>query len=408
MILSNPALIFIVDKARDYQTRERRDSIRFVVGGIGCILVVMVLWEGFETMVLPRRVVRRLRMTRAFYRFTWVIWSRLAHAGFSGRTLETILGVFGPLSLLFLIFFWVAALVFGFGLVHWAFGSAVLAKEGSPGFAQDLYLSGTTFFTLGLGDVRPIDAVAKTMTVIEAGMGFGFLALVIGYFPALNQSFSRRESSISKLDSRAGSPPVGALMLQKHNHERGADQLREELLNWEQWSAELLESHLSYPVLAYYRSQHDHQSWLAALTAVMDMSALLITGIKGVSSRQVELTFAMARHAVVDIAAVFNLPPKKPLLERLDEEGFRRLRAMLRSAGLEFSPAEGAGQRLQELRESYEPYIYALAEYFRFSLPPWVPDDERLADWQTSPWERSPVLRGEQVPKKPGRRRRPA
>ncbi len=356
-------------------------------------------------MVLPRRVVRRLRVTRLFYRSTWLPWSRLARAAFSGRRLDTILGVFGPLSLLFLLFFWLAILIFGFGLVHWALGSVVRSTEGDVGFAIDLYMSGTTFFTLGLGDVAPVGPAAKVITVIEAGMGFGFLALVIGYFPALSQSFSRRESSISKLDSRAGSPPVGVLLLQGYNHKRGADELREQLMDWEQWSAELLESHLSYPVLAYYRSQHDHQSWLAALTAVMDMSALVLAGIEGVERRQAELTFAMARHAVVDIAAVFNLPPKRRTPERLDEEGFRALHTMLGSAGLGFTMAEEAGQRLQRLRESYEPYIHTLSAYFSLPLPPWIPDADRLADWQTSPWERSPVLRGEHVPGKPARQR---
>src|SRR5208283_2077781 len=155
-------------------------------------------------------------------------------------------------------------------------------------------------------------------------------------------SFSRRESSISKLDARAGSPPVAVLMLHRHNNKGGADELREQLMDWEQWSAELLESHLSYPVLAYYRSQHDHQSWLAALTAVMDMSALMLAGIEGVESRQAELTFAMARHAVVDIAAVFNLPPMRRTPERLDEDGFRALQGMLGSAGLGFTMVEEA------------------------------------------------------------------
>ena len=406
MLPSAPLIILIIYLAGVRQLLSVwREPIRILVGIIGCIFVIVVLWEGFETMVLPRRVVRRLRVTRLFYRTTWLPWSRVAYAAFSGPRLEAALGVFGPLSLLFLILLWVAMLVFGFGLIHWALGSEVVGIEGGRGFAIDLYLSGSTFFTLGLGDVRPIGAAARTMTVIEAGMGFGFLALVIGYFPALSQSFSRREASISKLDSRAGSPPVGLLLLQGYQHNRGADELREQLLDWEQWSAELLESHLSYPVLAYYRSQHEHQSWLAALTAVMDMSAILLAGIEGVDSRQAELTFAMVRHAVVDIAAVFNLPPKKPVPERLDDEGFRALKTMLVSAELRFTPAEEAGQRLERLRQSYEPYIHSLADYFKLSLPPWIPDEDRLADWQTSPWERSPVLRGEHVPRKRVRRR---
>jgi hypothetical protein len=343
---------------------------------------------------------RRLRLTRLFYRATWLPWSRIVNAVYSGSRLETLLGFYGPLSLLFLLFFWVAVLVFGFGLVHWSLGSGVSGIDGSRGFGTDMYMSGTTFFTLGLGDVRPIVPVAKVIVVIEAGMGFGFLALVIGYFPALSQSFSRRESSISKLDSRAGSPPVGMLMLQKHSHEGGMDELRQQLLDWEQWCAELLESHLSYPVLAYYRSQHDNQSWLAALTAVLDTSALILTGAEGVGSRQAELTFAMARHAVVDIAAVFNLPPRKPVEDRLPAKDFQRLRSMLAPTHVALIGERAAEAKLRNLREAYESYVNSLAEYFCLVVPPWIPDSDRLSDWQTSPWERSPVLRGEHGPEK--------
>ncbi len=355
-------------------------------------------------MVLPRRVVRRLRLTRLFYRSTWIPWSRIAPRIWSGRRLETLLGFYGPLSLLFLIAFWVVVIIFGFGLLHWAVGSGVSDVDGGRGFGTDAYMSGTTFFTLGLGDVRPVFPIAKVLTVIEAGMGFGFLALVVGYFPTLSQSFSRREASISKLDSRAGSPPVGMLMLQKHNHTGGMEVLRQQLLDWEQWSAELLESHLSYPVLAYYRSQHDDQSWLAALTAVLDTSALVLIGVEEACSRQAELTFAMARHALVDIAAVFNLPPGKPPEDRLPEKEYERLRSMLASSGEHLAGGKAAEARLRNLRETYEPYVHSLAKYFCLAVPPWIPDSDRLADWQTSPWERNPVLRGEYVPKKRNKR----
>lgn len=366
------------------------------------MLILVVLWEGFETMVLPRRVVRRLRLTRLFYRNTWNPWKWIVSSTCSGRRLETLLGFYGPLSLLFLIFFWVAVMIVGFGLLHWAVGSVVRDVDGVRGFGIDLYMSGTTFFTLGLGDVRPITPIAKVLTVAEAGMGFGFLALVVGYFPALSQSFSRRESNISKLDSRAGSPPAGVLMLQKHNHKGGMEELRQQLLDWEQWCAELLESHLSYPVLAYYRSQHDNQSWLAALTAILDTTALVLTGTEGPWRRQGELTFAMARHAVVDLAAVFNLPPKTPPAERLSEEDYEELRTMLSSVGALFPETDGVYGRLKSVRETYEPYIDSLGEYFCLALPPWIPDRDRLSDWQTSPWERNPVLRGEYFPSKRG------
>jgi hypothetical protein len=308
-----------------------------------------------------------------------------------------VLGFYGPLSLLLLTCVWAAVLIFGFGLLYWALGASLAAPDQLGGVAADLYMSGTTFFTLGLGDVRPVTFGARVITICEAGMGFGFLALVVAYLPALNQSFSRREASISMLDARAGSPPTAVRMLEKHNDKGGMEELQQQLSLWEQWSAELLQSHLSYPVLAHYRSQHDNQSWLAALTMVLDASALVLAGIDDVCTRQAELTFAMARHAIVDMAAVFNQPPKKYEKDRLGDEGFTRLRSMLEAAGLKLTEDHEAERRLQRLRESYEPYVYALARYFRLSVPPWIPEPGKRADWEISLWEGTTPLDGDVV-----------
>ncbi len=180
-------------------------AIIAIIAGIAIIL--LVLWEGFETVVLPRRVTRRFRLTRFFYRNSWRPWVKLVTHLLPARQRETWLSCFGPLSLLLLLCFWAFGLICGFALIHWALGSAVLTMNGTSGFLTDLYLSGTTFFTLGLGDVLPRTSLARLLVVVESGMGFAFLALIIGYLPALNQSFARREVSISLLDARAGSPP---------------------------------------------------------------------------------------------------------------------------------------------------------------------------------------------------------
>ncbi|MGA3174745.1 MAG: potassium channel family protein [Syntrophorhabdales bacterium] len=338
--------------------------------------------------MLPRRVRHRFRFARLFYRSTWVLWSLPARAFFSGGPLESVLGFYGPLSLLLLIFIWAVAIMFGFALIHFSLGSA-LAGSGESGFLSDLYMSGTTFFTLGLGDVRPVTAAARIVTVVEAGTGFGFLALVIAYLPALNQSFSRREAGISMLDARAGSPPTAMRVFQKHAHENCKEELRELLSQWERWSAELLESHLSYPVLAYYRSQHDNQSWLAALTVILDTSAVIIAGIAGEWTRQAELTFAMARHAVVDLAVVFNRPPKNPGRDRLGDGGFMKLRSVIEAAGLELADPRESERRLEFLRGLYEPYIEALRRHFYIEAPPWIPEAWQAADWEKSPWEQT-------------------
>ncbi len=350
--------------------------------GIG--LIAAVLWEGFETIVLPRRVTRRFRLTRLFYRNTWHAWTKMVESIVPARWQETWLSVFGPLSILLLLTIWAAGLIVGFALLHWAAGSAFLARDGSYGFLTDLYLSGTTFFTLGLGDVVPRGSWDHILVVCESGMGFAFLALVIAYLPPLNQSFGRREMSISLLDARAGSPPTAAEMLRRHSHDGGMEALRQLLYEWEQWSAEFLEGHLSYPILAYFRSQHDNESWLAALTAVLDSCAFLMAGPARPCKRQAELTFAMARHAVVDLCVIFRTPPRQPEHDRLPPETLARLRTTLARAGVIVDEGEAADQKLREMNAMYEPYLQALATYFRISIPPWISTDPLPDNWQGS------------------------
>jgi hypothetical protein len=363
------------------------DSVAIVVIISGIILILLVLWEGFETIVLPRRVTRRFRLTRFFYRSSWRPWVKMVKTLVPARRQETWLSYFGPISLLLLLSVWAGGLITGFALIHWALGSAVLATGGETGFLGDLYLSGTTFFTLGLGDVLPRTSLARLLVVVESGMGFAFLALVIGYLPALNQSFARREVSISLLDARAGSPPTASEMLCRHTHERGKEALRQLLHEWERWSAEFLEGHLSYPVLAYFRSQHDNQSWLSALTAILDTCALVMAGLEGASERQAELTFAMARHAVIDLSLVFRTSPQETNPDRLPPDKLAELRILLTNCGQILREGDTVDKKLRELRLMYEPYVYALATHFRVSLPPWVAEDTWKDNWQGSFWE---------------------
>jgi len=276
-------------------------------------------------------------------------------------------------------------LITGFAFLYWASGSP-LNTTGNAGFFTGLYLSGTTFFTLGLGDVTPQSALSRGLVVIEAGMGFAFLALIIGYLPALNQSFSRREVSISLLDARAGSPPTAAEMLRRHSSDHGLEALQLLLHEWERWSAELLESHLSYPVLAYFRSQHDNQSWLAALTAVLDTCALVMVGLEGACARQAGLTFAMARHAVVDLSLVFLPVLRESHHSRLSPDALAELRTYLAAAGLKLREGAEADEQLRTLRQMYEPHVIALGRHLHMSVPPWIPASGRKDNWQARVW----------------------
>jgi hypothetical protein len=335
---------------------------------------------------LPRRVTRKFRFTRFFYRNTWRLYKLVMSMVHVPKRRETLLGFYGPISLLVLVGIWAVGLVFSFALMQYGAGSAVLINNGPSGFNTDMYLSGTTFFTLGLGDVLPRSGLARFLVVAEAGFGFGFLAAIIGYLPFIYGSFASREVNISLLDSRAGTPPTAGELLRRHSYPHGQQALSELLKEWERWCAELMESHLSYPVLAYFRSQHDNQSWVASLTSILDTCALVIVGIDGACEKQAELTFAIARHAVVDLAQVFGVSPSPLPDDRLTPENLRHIRDVLAENGLKLRDGEAADQKLIKLRNMYEPYIFSLANHLLQPLPPWIPLKKGKDNWQTTAW----------------------
>ncbi|HEX3543808.1 MAG TPA: potassium channel family protein [Candidatus Acidoferrum sp.] len=369
---------------------------------VGLTLAVIILIDAFEAIILPRRVTRKIRVTRLFYRTTWGFWKAVVAKIPSRKTREALLGVYGPCSLLLLIAIWALGLVLSFGTMQYGAGSAIEVHEPShAGFAMDVYLSATTFFTLGLGDAVPRGPLARFLLVTEAGLGYGFLAVIVGYLPFIYGSFSRREVNISLLDARAGTPPTAGELLRRYSYPEGQKALRDLLKDWELWCAELMESHLSYPVLAYFRSQHDNQSWIASLTAILDACALIKSGIEGACEHQAELTFAIARHAVVDLSQVFGTAPRTLALDRLNATDLRLLRDTLAAEGMKLRDGEEADRQLLKLRSMYEPFVYSLAMHLSQTLPPWIPQKKGKDNWQTSAWARESGLL-DKVDKKDG------
>ncbi len=356
-------------------------------GGVVCVLVVLL--DAFQTIILPRRASGRFRPTRLFYIATWKPWAFIGRRLGNPRSQEKILSFYGPFSLIVLLVVWAGAMLLGFGLLFFALGSPFADLRGQSGLATDLYVSGTTIFTLGLGDVTPQNPWARALVILESGLGLGFLAVVMGYFPVLYAAFSRREVSISLLDSRAGSPPTAGELIRRHSYP-GADQALSVLLReMERWSAELLESHISYPLLCYFRSQHTSQSWLAALTAMLDASSLMIAGILTDEARQAQLTFAIARHALVDLTQVLSLRPLKGLPDRLPADRYEKFCKVLARGGALIREDDGSFERLRELRALYEGYAEALSQYLYMPLPPWLAERPRRDDWLTVARERA-------------------
>ncbi len=355
---------------------------------LGVLIILLAFEDSFQAMVLPRRVTHRWRPTRLYYRACWTAWRHAARVFPAGPHRETTLSVFGPLSLLGLFACWVTVLICGFGFIHW--GAHTLPGPLGEELQQCLYFSGETFFTLGYGDITPDGYRGKLLSVVEAGTGFGFMALIIGYLPVLYQAFSRREQDISLLDARAGSPPTAAEFLRRVGYPGDSHEMERFLSEWEVWSADLLESHLSFPVLSFYRSQHDNQSWLAALATVLDASAVQVVTGGQRCRRRAELTFAMARHACVDLCLVFWLPPVEPPAPRLTAEEIMSLRRSDSDAG---GLSDDEVQRLGELRGLYEPFLEALSRHFLFRVPRFFPDRHAPDNWQTSAWtKRAPGI----------------
>ena len=381
-----------------------RDILHFAALILGLFFVLAVGLDAFQTIVLPRRPSGRLQITRLFFILTWGPWRAVAGTVKEKNLREDAFGVYGPLSLILLLVVWATLLVIGFGLFFFASGVPFTEPNGPAALGAlgqlrtDLYVSGTTLFTLGLGDVLPRGPIARGLIIAEAGVGLGFVALVIGYLPVLYGAFSKREVSIALLDGRAGSPPTAGELLRRHGFDGGDAAIVALLAEWERWSAELLESHVSYPILCYYRSQHDNQSWLSALTAILDTCSLLITSLQGTPVRQAQLTFAMARHALVDLVLIFKLKeqkqwPEQQKLDRLPSSEFRKLCGLLADTDVELCGDPASEERLRAIRRLYEPYAHALAEYLRMPVPNWLAEPAKAGGKKTDQWSTVAGLR---------------
>jgi hypothetical protein len=368
----------------------------------GIVLIFIILMDAFETVVLPRRIKRSFRITGWFYRNSWGLWTRVGRHIKSANRREGFLAYFGPLSLIPLMGFWAVGLIFGFACVQYGLGEHLTLATEKITFWKVLYLSGETFFTLGYGDITPNNAAARALAVMEAGMGFAFLGVVIGYLPVIYNSFAAREIEISLLDARAGSPPSAAEFLSRLGCCPEQTVLDEIFRDWERWCADLLSSHISYPVLVFFRSQHSNQSWLSALTVMLDVTSLVMTGVDGIHPDQAKLTFAMARHAAVDLAQVVKAEYNPHEVDRLKAEDLTRLRAALAQYGVSLSLAVNDGadvpERLAELQALYEPYLHAIGRRLLMALPPWVHADHKKDNWQGSPWDRAIQARAMEHP----------
>ena len=336
--------------------------MRIVVGILGLALIALMLAEFFVAFMLPRRVKRDPRIARGIYRAVWRPW-RAAGRALGPVAGDTVLGLFGPFALLLELVVWAAGLMLGFACVEWGGGRRF-----------DFAFSAGTFLSAGF---EPLSTWQRVIGLLEAATGVGVLFIVIGYLPAVYTAFSRREIAVSQLSNRAGSPPSAGALLRRASERTGWDELGRYLDHAEEWAAEMMETHLSYPLLAYYRSQHLGQNWLAALTTIVDTSAVLVAALEEGSqdAGAADLTFRLGRHALADLAHQLAPRPRGSRTD-LDDETVSALREILADHDLPLVDAELYRERLRALRRTYEGHAAALASELALTLPAWLPDDE--------------------------------
>ena len=349
-----------------------------VVEGIaGLLVLVGILLDVFLTVVVPRRAPRTgplVRLSGYLIPGLWSVWRWIGLRQASADRREAILGSFGALMVILLLVAWISGLVLGYGLLFDALRDQIRPTPENLG--ASLYFAGTALLTLGFGDFVAISALARILTLAAAATGLGVFATVITLLFTLYGSFQRREVAVVVLEAGAGAPPSGLTLLETYARAGIMADLSHVFRDWQAWAAEVLDSHLAYPILAYFRSSHDNDSWISSLGAVMDAATLVLTTIEDGPKAWAKLSRAVGGHCIEDLVLYFGLPVVPEVgLERAE---FDEARVRLQQAGFQLQDAEQSWSNFSRLRQEYAGRINALARYWASPPAQWIGDRSPL------------------------------
>jgi Ion channel len=373
---------------------------------IGALVVAAVLYDVFQSIVVPRWTDRTLRLSPFLIDVLWPVWRRIGLRLRPAQRSENFLGTFAPLALIDVLLVWVTALIVGYGLMIHALREQIEPPISHLGTA--FYLAGSSLLTLGFGDLVARGGPARFVLLAAAASGLAVVALVISLTFSLYGLFQRREVLVLTLDARAGAPPSGVTMLETYARLEILEELPATFAAWEVWSAEMLESHLAYPILPYFRSSHKNESWVSALGAVLDAATLLLTTLegghpaerseeRGPASRlaglerpqgAAHLMYRLGCHALLDLSQWFRfrLPDEpEPVGEPTRAGGVERAefvaaRERLAAAGYRLCEEEGAWRSFVKHRSVYAAALNDLARHFATPPTQWIGDRSTATD----------------------------
>ncbi|MGH7775856.1 MAG: potassium channel family protein [Candidatus Dormibacterales bacterium] len=341
-----------------------------VLGVGGLLLIALVAYDVFQSVVLPRPAVGRIRLSIRAIKILWTVWGRAAGMIRSVPRREAALASFAPGAVLVFLFIWAMGFVLGYAMVLDALPNDIQPPH--PGLGGALYTSALSLFTLGFGGVVPVGAAARAVVISEAAIGVGMIALVISLLFSLFSSFQRRETLVVTLDASAGAPPSGIALLESHARFAMTDHLEQTFDEWKHWTADVLESHLAYPILIYFRSSHDNEAWINSFGAVMDAAALVITAVDGAAKGPAHLFFKVGRHLVEDLSWYFRIPASGP--PGVEQEDFEAARERLADIGYHLREGSAAWEDFAALRVQYAPALGRLAARLMVPPAPWLGD----------------------------------
>jgi hypothetical protein len=339
---------------------------------LGLLLLALTLWDVFQTVVVPRPTPGRFRIARYAVRGSWDVLRILVRRR-SSATRDQLFGLFGPFSAVLLLAVWIVALVFAYGLILFAVRDQL--EPVPTNFATTAYFAATSLLTLGFGEIVAVGGVARFVVLLAAATGLGVVALVVTFLFSIYGSYQTRELEVIRLQATAGAPPSAVKLLEAFATLQFKERLPAFFVVWQRWAAEVLDSHVAYPVLTYFRSSHDNLSWISALGTVLDAATLVLTTVRDVPRGDAELLRRIGSHLVEDIS---NLGFHSGNPTSLSREAFELAYARLQAVGYDLEPIDEAWPRFQAARSNYDARLETMADYWEVESQSWLGSMEEL------------------------------
>lgn len=342
--------------------------LRVVAWALGAACVAGALRSATGTFVLPRAAPDPL--VRRAFELVRLVFNVLTRRANTYEARDGIMALYAPVSLLLLPAVWLTVVFVGYAAMYWAMGVA--------DWSTALTLSGSSLLTLGVAGHQQ-SMVVMLFVFTEAATGLILIALLISYLPVMYNAFSRRETAVTRLEIRIGSPAEAPELLIRFKQIGLFGRLGELWMSWEGWFAELEETHTSLAALAYFRSPQHDRSWITAAGAVLDAASIALSAIDVTQDPHAELCLRAGTIALQRIASFFNIayvpdPPRDAPIS-VSRVEFDQALDRLAAAGIPLvADRDGAWREFSARRAPYDAVLLAIATLTMAPYAPWSSD----------------------------------